>query len=347
MKMIKAVCNSVQGFFRSVALNPNNCLQDILRLLSLWFNYGHHLPVIQAINGGRTAVNADTWLPVISQLIARLETASLLHSVRDSIQLTLADIAKVHPQAVILPLSVAARGSSLVKVTKVDMLNVASRCLDQLRERFPQLVEQSNLVGEELRRSALLWVELWQAGLQEAARAYFEMVEPASMIALLRPLHELLMAPETPSEVTFDRVFKHDLDHAWAWVERYLASNSMLDLNTSWRFYNLVLQKVTSTISRMGSLDLRYVSPRLYEARNLVLAIPGSYRVGSDLVTIASFDTKLSVLASKQRPRRMSMRGSDGKIYEFLLKGHEVGISKFDIVFPILDMMFISGFANG
>lgn len=29
------------------------------------------------------------------------------------------------------------------------------------------------------------------------------------------------------------------------------------------------------------------------------------------------------VLASKQRPRRLSMLGSDGKEYMFLLKGHE------------------------
>ena len=326
-KLIKAVCNSVNGFYRAIALRPKNCLQDILRLLSLWFNFGHHSPVIKTINNGRAAVNADTWLPVVSQFTARLDTASLEQSVRDSIMQTLLDIAKSHPQAIILPLSVAARGSNLIKLANICYhANSATRCLEQLRENHPLLVEQANLVGEELRRSALLWVELWQAALQEAARSFYELVNPNAMMDILKPLHNLLSSPETPSEAAFFRVFKNDLDQGLAWCERFQQTNSILDINTAWRFYNLVLQKVNSTISRMSLLDLRYISPKLYEAKNLAMVIPGTYSVSSasNMVTIAGFDTKLTVLSSKQRPRRMSMRGSDGNVYEFLLKGHEV-----------------------
>jgi hypothetical protein len=39
------------------------------------------------------------------------------------------------------------------------------------------------------------------------------------------------------------------------------------------------------------------------------------------VVKIASFATKLSVIASKQRPRRLSLKGSDGQDYEYVLKG--------------------------
>lgn len=41
------------------------------------------------------------------------------------------------------------------------------------------------------------------------------------------------------------------------------------------------------------------------------------------MVTILSFTTKLSVIASKQRPRRLSLKGSDGNEYLYVLKGHE------------------------
>lgn len=43
----------------------------------------------------------------------------------------------------------------------------------------------------------------------------------------------------------------------------------------------------------------------------------------SPVVTIASFSPQLVVITSKQRPRKLTMHGSDGEDYAFLLKGHE------------------------
>lgn len=41
------------------------------------------------------------------------------------------------------------------------------------------------------------------------------------------------------------------------------------------------------------------------------------------MVTIASFAPQLVVITSKQRPRKLTINGSDGEDYAFLLKGHE------------------------
>jgi len=51
--------------------------------------------------------------------------------------------------------------------------------------------------------------------------------------------------------------------------------------------------------------------------------VRGSYRPNTPLLSIASFRSRLSVFASKQRPRRIVIVGSDGRDYRFLLKGHE------------------------
>ena len=40
-------------------------------------------------------------------------------------------------------------------------------------------------------------------------------------------------------------------------------------------------------------------------------------------MTIASFAPQLLVITSKQRPRKLTIHGSDGEDYAFLLKGHE------------------------
>ena len=40
-------------------------------------------------------------------------------------------------------------------------------------------------------------------------------------------------------------------------------------------------------------------------------------------MTIAAFAPQLHVITSKQRPRKLTIHGSDGAEYMFLLKGHE------------------------
>ncbi len=71
------------------------------------------------------------------------------------------------------------------------------------------------------------------------------------------------------------------------------------------------------------TLDLTYVSPKLKEARDLDLAVPGTYQSGKPVIRILGFDHVFTVIPSKQRPRKMTLQGSDGIPYTFLLKGHE------------------------
>ena len=55
----------------------------------------------------------------------------------------------------------------------------------------------------------------------------------------------------------------------------------------------------------------------------LELAVPGSYTPNSELIEISKVDPSLQVITSKQRPRKLMIKGSNGKTFMFLLKGHE------------------------
>jgi phosphatidylinositol kinase/protein kinase (PI-3 family) len=46
----------------------------------------------------------------------------------------------------------------------------------------------------------------------------------------------------------------------------------------------------------------------------------GTYMAGEPLVTIAAFAPQLQVISSKQRPRKLTIYGSNGAEYMFLLK---------------------------
>merc|ERR1719195_2319410 len=280
---------ALQGFVRSISLSQGSNLQDALRLLTLMFDYGQHNDMYEALNEGLRTIDINTWLQVIPQLIARIDThrpkVSLL------IQQLLTDVGKHHPQALIYPLTVASKSSTPARK------NAANKILNKMKEHSESLVNQAIMVSEELIRVAILWHEQWHEGLEEASRLFFGERDVAGMFATLEPLHAMMdKGPQTLKETSFSQ---------------------------AWDLYYHVFRRISRQLPQLTQLELQYVSPKLLMCRDLELAIPGSYLPNQEVCRIASFNSSLQVITSKQRPRKLCMRGSDGKEYMFLLKGHE------------------------
>lgn len=285
-----------------------------MRLLTLVFKYGHLTQVNAAISDGFATVTIDTWLQVIPQLIARIHTQS--PPVRKLIHNLLCDVGKEHPQALIYPLAVASKSQSVARK------KAASLILDKLKSHSPLLVEQTILVSQELIRVAILWHEMWHEGLEEASRLYFGDNNPDAMFAVLEPLHAVLeKGPETLKEISFTQAFGRDLQEAQDWCKKYKRTLNRNDMEQAWDLYYLVFRRISKQLPQLTTLELQYVSPKLLQASHLELAVPGTYKSKSSVVLIESFNSTLNVITSKQRPRKLCINGSDGKEYQYLLKG--------------------------
>ncbi|KAI1276937.1 TOR kinase [Xylaria sp. FL0933] len=315
--IISHVVPAVTGFFKSIALSSGSSLQDTLRLLTLWFAHGGSSEVTGAVTQGFGTVSVDTWLEVIPQLIARINQPN--PRVRQSIHNLLADVGRNHPQALVYPLTVAMKSTQNTRRSKS-----AALIMDSMRAHSAKLVEQADVVSHELIRVAVLWHELWHEGIEEASRLWFSDHNPEGMFATLNPLHEMLeRGPETLREISFAQTFGRDLTEAREWCRQYEQSHDINDMNSAWDLYYQVFRRIGRQLPQMTSLELTYCSPKLLQARNLDLAVPGTYRSGAPIVRIMSFEPTFSVINSKQRPRKLNTTGSDGKPYAFLLKGHE------------------------
>ncbi|CAF4879166.1 unnamed protein product [Pieris macdunnoughi] len=307
---------AVEGFFKSINLSHGSSLQDTLRLLTLWFDYGHHPAVHEALVEGIRTIEINVWLQVIPQLIARIDTprplvGKLIHSL-------LIDIGKSHPQALVYPLTVASKSSF------VDRKNAANQVLKSMCTHSSNLVSQAAMISEELIRVAILWHEQWHEALEEASRLYFSEHDVKAMFKTLEPLHALLeRGPNTLKETSFNQAYGKDLNEAQVWCNRFKESGQVRDLNQAWDLYYHVFRRISRQLHQLTSLELQYVSPSLLNCRDLELAVPGSYVPDHDLIRIAHIQSSLQVITSKQRPRRLCIRGSNGKDYMFLLKGHE------------------------
>ncbi|KAK4695205.1 serine/threonine-protein kinase mTOR, partial [Lecanoromycetidae sp. Uapishka_2] len=160
--LVDHVVPAVRGFLKSIALSSASSLQDTLRLLTLWFAHGGDHEVNTAILECFSDVSVDTWLEVIPQLIARINQPN--NRVRASIHRLLAEVGKVHPQALVYPLTVTMKSNAGRRA------QAAGQIMEKMREHSPLLVEQADLVSHELIRVAVLWHELWHEGLEEASR---------------------------------------------------------------------------------------------------------------------------------------------------------------------------------
>lgn len=319
------VVAAVTGYFHSIACAANSkgvdgSLQDILRLLTLWFNHGATEEVQKALKKGFSLVNINTWLVVLPQIIARIHSNN--HAVRALIQSLLVRIGENHPQALMYPLLVACKSISNLRKA------AAQEVVDKVRQHSGVLVDQAQLVSKELIRVAILWHELWHEALEEASRLYFGEHNIEGMLKVLEPLHEMLEEGAMKNNVTikeriFIEAYRQELLEAYECCMNYKRTGKDAELTQAWDIYYHVFRKIDKQLQSLTTLDLESVSPELLECRNLELAVPGTYRADAPVVTIASFARQLVVITSKQRPRKLTILGSDGDDYAFLLKGHE------------------------
>uniref|UniRef100_A0A6B2KZN8 non-specific serine/threonine protein kinase n=1 Tax=Arcella intermedia TaxID=1963864 RepID=A0A6B2KZN8_9EUKA len=260
-------------------------------------------------------LNVDLWLQVIPQIIARIH--SNVSEISKPLQHLLSRIGKAHPQALVYPLSVAS--TSISEERRI----AAQTAMNNMRQFNETLVNQSELVAKELIRVAILWPEMWHEGLEDASRHYFGDHNVEAMIERILPLQEKLKHPETTQEYAFIQAFEKDLVKAWEYCQRYKRNGDVSNMNKAWDIYYQVFRKIDKQLPTLTRLDLQTVSPLLNRASDLDLAVPGTYKPGRPIVRIHTFNPVLKVISSKQRPRKLTLYGSDGLDWHFLLKGHE------------------------
>jgi FKBP12-rapamycin complex-associated protein len=250
--------HAVRGFFRSVSVCPRSqqskTLQDVLRLLTVWFQNGHRPDVYEAVKEGIAEVSVDTWLDVLPQLIARLHTDTpstnaLLHDL-------LTRVGEKHPQALLYTLTVASK-SSLEPRRKA-----ASRLMAEMRNINSRLVSEAELVSNELIRAAILWYEMWHEALEQSSKLFFEDKNYDAMLRAVLPLHEMLAkstedkANATIREVCFHQSFGRDLQEAYEWVQQYQQGQDAACLHQAWELYYQVFRRIGTMNKQLNALDL-------------------------------------------------------------------------------------------
>ena len=188
---------AIANFFDAISLskdrNSSIVLQDILRIITLWFTYGNREEVINEINRGFNIISLDTWLYVIPQLVARIHISES-KAKRLLINL-LVQLSKAHPQALVYSLTRSTRSSA------ESRKKAALEVLSNLRRDKMILVKEADVVSGEMIRVAVLWTERWMRGIEDASCQYYEMKNIKKMLSIFDDLYRMIGCP---SEVGVD-----------------------------------------------------------------------------------------------------------------------------------------------
>lgn len=348
---LQFVVEAAGGLIRYLSLRPTgHNIQDVLRLLTLWFQHADVPEVIRTVKEGFRFLPVRLWLPVIPQILARLKTTQ--PALKVMVRTLIRKVAAQYPESLIFPLIASASRD----VRGEDEGYEASALLQAIARRHPVLVLESQLVSQELVRVSILNIEKWRDVLEEASSLYTAKKNIPRMVNLLLEMYENSLKEQKEGlhsfgDLQFAQRHGRDLGLASHWLYHFVAANQdkalcgaakagassshddgatpervwnhVHDLDHAWQILYRVFFRLTQQINAMSRLDLESVSPRLKAATNLCIAVPGRYSSRLTYPKIAAFDSRVAVFPSKQRPRKISITGSDGQEYAFLVKGHE------------------------
>ncbi|CAM9628539.1 unnamed protein product, partial [Phaeothamnion confervicola] len=353
---------AAEGFIRAVQLGKRKwsalVQQDMLNLLTIWFRHGALPEVHAALRRGLASINLDAWLGVVPQLIARINIAhrpsrQLLHELLER-------LGRKHAQALVYPLSVALKSPKANRRGAAEALMAAQqhhnpalvreallvseeliRVAILWHEQWHEGLEEASRMyfGDGNVRGMLDVLAPLHRQLEDGAATAREENFAAAFGRDLAEAHECIKryqdfmraaganipaggggAGGGAAAVAQHASAAANQTHMAPAQQRTLAEQA---LNRAWDLYYNIFKKINKQLPQMTVLELQYVSPQLLEAMGLELAVPGTYRVSGEAVRINSFLPTVQVIPSKQRPRKLTIRGEDGHDYVFLLKGHE------------------------
>ncbi|XP_043241225.1 serine/threonine-protein kinase SMG1-like [Amphibalanus amphitrite] len=226
-----------------------------------------------------------------------------------------------------------------------------SALVDTLRKRTPAAIDDVTVLVRELRRVTLLWDELWAGALAqhqaEATRRLAGLASELQKVAerdtlteqertaiatdkysiavrpilyMLEKLHTITSAPpETPHEKMFQKLYQSDIEAALAELRQ---PSELWAPRSAWEPFRRLAGSLQQRLSGRAAqtLSLPSISPVLAELRDTAVTMPG---VTETSLTVTGIDHAVTILPTKTRPKKLHLRGSDGRSYPYLFKGLE------------------------
>ncbi|TPX37487.1 hypothetical protein SmJEL517_g00708 [Synchytrium microbalum] len=359
-RVLKYFDSASQSYFTHLQIGANsnrdkenesavkcNEITVTLRLLRLLVKYGGNLE--KTFHNGLNATSLRVWSNIVPQLFARLYHPD--RTVQKELGSLVTRIGLEFPSLAVYHAVVGAKSTRFgegAHIAYTQPLNA----LKASGSGAVLLVNEVEILTAELQRITVLPEELWLHRLGHLAGDVAKRLERVSKevgrvmanatlaadekirigkdtyITLLKPVvasveklvGETLEGPsetKSPCNISFSEAYGTRLREA---LEKLRTPSDFENPKRAWDAFNQLYNDLSKHLNRNRTLKLSELSSILSEKRGWVIPIPGHT---DTTVHIERFNTEVHVIATKTKPKKIELVGSDGRRYPFLFKGLE------------------------
>lgn len=313
-----------------------------LRILRILTKYGEALQNLYTEHIEN--VRVDLWKQVIPQLFAQLNHPN--EFIRQIISKLISRICDEYPREIVYDVIVNSTSSKTNRDTKQSLNAIANRMMD----RNELLWISTRHMAEELEKITVLLEEKWQnkiASLQFDVMQQFSKLDQevelltksgdntrekeflgmydTVMKFVIASIDKLFLDTaadsivSTPHEQWFQKTYGKQLIQAYKLLQK---PTSIKEYRRGWECFQKLHRDLMAETHKVRILELSHVSPYLSNMKRTLIGIPGRHE-NDESCFIDTFGANVIVLPTKTKPKKLDMRGTDGKKYSYLFKGLE------------------------
>ena len=337
--------NAIKGIKKCLSLIRNNSkkgYQSCIKLIDIFFSLGgEDEELLESIYNIFNELNSEIFILILPLLTSRIGINN--QKILEKLIKILVKLCLNFPSISLIPILINKYSNSVKKKS------IAKKIIDLVEEEDPKLINIINnydIFIKELNKCSLLLHEKWKKGIEDASKMLLKK-DYNELINILEPIHKLMNEqPDNLYEIHFNQCFYHSLKTAENYLKKYIKRPKDSYIKFAWEQYQTVYNEIKVKYKTMSTISLKYISPLLSEIPENIIGLPGYYFLNKlnkerkqliigkikenntfenedQPVYIKRIDKYLYVFDTKQKPRKISLIGSDDKEYKFLLKSNE------------------------
>ena len=345
MHEIAYATNVIKGIKKCLSLigdNTKKGYQSCIKLIDIFFNLGGEDDqlldlIFEIIN----ELNSIIFILILPLLISRIGINNI--KILDKLIQILVKLCLNYPTGSLISILIYKYSNSPKKKS------IAKRILELVEQENPSLkkvINDYDIFIKELNKCSSLLHEKWKKAIKEASTQLLQK-DYNGLIDELEPIHKLMNKnPDNLYEIHFNQCYYTSLKEAENYLKKYKKNKNKSYIKFAWQIYQTVYNDILEKYKDMPYICLNYVSPLLSNIPENEIELPGYYFLNilnkerkqliigkikennsieneEQLVYIKRIDKTLYVFNSKQKPRKISLIGTDNKEYKYLLKSNE------------------------
>ena len=342
---INYATNVIKGVKKCLSLigdNNKKGYQSCLKLIDIFFNLGgENDEILDSIFEIINEFNSNIFILLLPILISRIGINN--NKILEKLIQILVKLCLNFPSESLISILIYKYSNSF---KKKSIVNKILELVEKANPKLKHIIDNYDIFIKELNKCSSLLHEKWKKCIEEASKMLMNK-KYDDLINEFMPLHKLMNNnPDNLYEIHFNQCFYNSLKTAENYLKKYIKHKNNSYIKFAWEIYQTIYNDMKTKYKELSIISLEYVSSLLTCIPENQIGLPGYYFLNKlnkerkqliigkikennfldneeHIVYVKRIDKYLYVFNSKQKPRKISLIGTDDKEYKYLLKSNE------------------------